>query len=136
MLKLIPLFCPIAIWLVLLFFFTALFLVLAQARGRLRKLHRIPCSRCAFSTGDYRLKCAVHPVRAFSEDAINCRDFQGQIPKKKPVNRSIKINLEIVDNSQTKTPIGSEIHCHGRKTITGEFNDAPFRQITHPTAKF
>jgi hypothetical protein len=79
MLVLVPLFCPIAIWLVLLFFFTALFLAIAEARGGLRKVHQIPCSRCAFYTGDYRLKCAVHPARAFSEEAIDCRDFEREI---------------------------------------------------------
>jgi hypothetical protein len=79
MLGLIPLLCPIAIWLVLLFFFTALFLAIAEAWVLLRKVHRIPCSRCVFCTGDYRLKCAVHPARAFSEDAIDCRDFEREI---------------------------------------------------------
>ncbi|TRV43866.1 MAG: hypothetical protein EWV53_17165 [Microcystis panniformis Mp_MB_F_20051200_S9] len=89
MLRLIPLFCPIAIWLVLLFFFTALFLAIAEARGRLRKLHRIPCSRCVFCTGDYRLKCAVHPVRAFSEEAIDCRDFEPEIQENPLNSRSL-----------------------------------------------
>ena len=79
MLRLIPLLCPIAIWLVLLFFFTALFLAIAEAWVLLRKVHRIPCSRCVFCTGDYRLKCAVHPARAFSEEAIDCRDFEPEI---------------------------------------------------------
>lgn len=92
MLRLIPLFCPIAIWITLLFFFTALFLAVAQGRRQLQKLHRIPCSRCVFCTGDYRLKCAVHPMRAFSEEAIDCRDFEREIQEnqkmgffKKPV---------------------------------------------------
>ena len=79
MLRLIPLLCPIAIWLVLLFFFTALFLAIAEAWVLRRKVHRIPCSRCVFCTGDYRLKCAVHPMRAFSEEAIDCRDFEPEI---------------------------------------------------------
>jgi|GEM_PF-992063 len=41
-----------------------------------KKLHQIPCSRCAFFTNDYRLKCTVHPITALSEEAINCRDFE------------------------------------------------------------
>ncbi|MFM6405543.1 MAG: hypothetical protein ACKPGT_13135, partial [Microcystis sp.] len=85
MLRLIPLFCPIAIWITLLFFFTALFLAVAQGRRQLQKLHRIPCSRCVFCTGDYRLKCAVHPMRAFSEEAIDCRDFEREI-QENPLN--------------------------------------------------
>jgi hypothetical protein len=85
MLRLIPLFCPIAIWITLLFFFTALFLAVAQGHRQLQKLHRIPCSRCVFCTGDYRLKCAVHPMRAFSEEAIDCRDFEPET-QENPVN--------------------------------------------------
>ena len=42
----------------------------------LNKLHQIPCSGCAFFTNDYRLKCTVHPVKALSEDAIGCLDFE------------------------------------------------------------
>jgi hypothetical protein len=38
-------------------------------------LHKIPCSRCKFFTGNYRLKCTIHPKSAMSEAAINCPDF-------------------------------------------------------------
>ena len=41
-----------------------------------RNLHKIPCSKCVYFTGDYRLKCTVHPIKALSEDAIDCRDFE------------------------------------------------------------
>ncbi|MGK7942858.1 MAG: hypothetical protein AB4058_00130, partial [Microcystaceae cyanobacterium] len=47
---------------------------------KLKQLHRIPCSGCAFSTGDYRLKCAVRPCQAFSEEAIHCSDFEQRLP--------------------------------------------------------
>lgn len=30
--------------------------------ARLRRLHQIPCDRCVFFTGDYRLKCTVYPL--------------------------------------------------------------------------
>ena len=43
---------------------------------RVTKLHQIPCSKCAYFTGDYRLKCPINPMIALSEDAIDCRDFQ------------------------------------------------------------
>jgi hypothetical protein len=43
---------------------------------RLRRLHQIPCDRCSFFTGEYRLKCTVHPCEAFTEAAIACRDFE------------------------------------------------------------
>jgi hypothetical protein len=44
--------------------------------ARLRRLHQVPCSRCAYFTGEYRLKCAVHPCRALSELAIGCTDYE------------------------------------------------------------
>jgi len=46
----------------------------------LQKLHQIPCDRCVFFTGDYRLKCTVNPITAMSEEAINCRDFEPTCP--------------------------------------------------------
>lgn len=48
---------------------------LREAITRLTKLHQIPCDRCLYFTGDYRLKCTVNPCVAFTEDAIDCRDF-------------------------------------------------------------
>ena len=38
-------------------------------------MHQIPCSNCQFFTGDYQLKCALHPNTALSEEAIDCSDF-------------------------------------------------------------
>ncbi|MEL7035152.1 MAG: hypothetical protein AAFO04_05975 [Cyanobacteria bacterium J06592_8] len=42
----------------------------------LKRLHSIPCSSCAYFTGDYRLKCTVHPKAALTEDALECGDFE------------------------------------------------------------
>jgi hypothetical protein len=39
------------------------------------RLHQIPCHRCAFFTGEYHLKCPVHPYKALNEEAIGCVDF-------------------------------------------------------------
>jgi len=41
-----------------------------------KHLHQIPCSSCSFCTGDYRLKCTVHPFEALTELAINCPDYK------------------------------------------------------------
>lgn len=49
---------------------------LREGVDRLRTLHRIPCNRCLYCTGDYRLKCTVDPRAAFTEEAIDCRDFE------------------------------------------------------------
>ena len=75
-LSLSQVFCPIAIWLTLIFFFTAICLAAKEGVLKLRRLHQIPCSGCAFATGDYRLKCAVNPCSAYSEEAINCIDYE------------------------------------------------------------
>ena len=75
-LSLSQLFCPIAIWLTLISFFTAICLAAKEGVFRLRRLHQIPCSGCAFATGEYQLKCAVNPCSAYSEEAINCIDYE------------------------------------------------------------
>lgn len=49
---------------------------LREGIARLRTLHQIPCNRCLYCTGDYRLKCTVDPCAAFTEEAIGCRDFE------------------------------------------------------------
>ncbi|NET08762.1 MAG: hypothetical protein F6K16_29510, partial [Symploca sp. SIO2B6] len=36
----------------------------------LKRLHQVPCSGCTYFTGDYRLKCTVHPIIALTEEAI------------------------------------------------------------------
>lgn len=68
--------CPICIWLVLTLFFLAVLCAFQEGSEQLKRSHQVPCSRCAFSTGDYRLKCAVRPCQAFSEEAIGCTDFE------------------------------------------------------------
>ncbi len=43
-----------------------------------KQLHRIPCSRCVYFTGNYRLKCTVNPCIALSVEAINCPYFESK----------------------------------------------------------
>ncbi len=50
--------------------------VTRQGLHHLQRLHRIPCDRCIYATGDYRLPCTVRPATAFSEAAIDCQDYQ------------------------------------------------------------
>lgn len=47
-----------------------------EAITHVKRLHKIPCSNCLYFTGEYRLKCTVHPYMALSEEAIDCRDFE------------------------------------------------------------
>lgn len=68
--------CPIAIGATLLLFFSSIWIAAQDGLTHLKRLHQIPCSRCVYFTGDYHLKCTVHPCRALSEAAIDCLDYQ------------------------------------------------------------
>ncbi|MGF1539668.1 MAG: hypothetical protein ACFCU5_04325 [Pleurocapsa sp.] len=70
----------------------------------LKRLHQIPCSNCAYFTGDYRLKCTVNPLVAMSETAIGCRDFMARTNF--PENNSQKIVCH--GCSSSKKPINTE----------------------------
>jgi hypothetical protein len=48
---------------------------LMDAVARAKEMHQIPCSKCRFFTGDYRLKCTINPYIANTEQAIGCRDY-------------------------------------------------------------
>ncbi len=65
-----------SVWtLVFTYLFWRFMAIAKQAIGHLKRLHQIPCNKCAYFTGDYRLKCTVNPIDATSENAIGCRDF-------------------------------------------------------------
>lgn len=74
--SLVQILCPIGIWLILVGFFTTVCFSLREGVMKLKTLHQIPCNNCIFSTGDYRLKCTIHPCIAFSEEAIHCLDYE------------------------------------------------------------
>ncbi|MEA5464750.1 hypothetical protein [Leptothoe sp. PORK10 BA2] len=65
----------IGICAVLLFCVWRVFHTLQQGANYVRRLHQIPCSQCAYFTGDYRLKCTVNPFSALTEEAIGCVDY-------------------------------------------------------------
>jgi hypothetical protein len=48
---------------------------LNQGVSYIQRLHRVPCDRCQYCTGQPVLKCTVHPCLALSELAIDCPDF-------------------------------------------------------------
>ena len=70
----------VGICVVLLFCVWRLLKTLQQGTSYVRRLHNIPCSRCAYFTGDYRLKCTVHPTSALTEEAIDCMDYASNSP--------------------------------------------------------
>jgi len=63
------------IGLILMSFFVPLWNAWRQGWANLQRLHQIPCSNCAFFTGEYNLKCALHPYNALTEAAIGCLDY-------------------------------------------------------------
>ncbi len=67
--------CLACTWLLLITLPWCLWVSLREGISRLKQMHSIPCSHCAFFTGDYRLKCAVHPIKALTDEAIHCLDY-------------------------------------------------------------
>ncbi len=63
-------------WALMILFLCSAWHTFKVGTEHLRKIHKIPCSGCDYFTNDYRLKCTVHPVKACSEDAIGCMDFE------------------------------------------------------------
>ena len=50
--------------------------ILRKDWKHLQQLHQIPCDGCVFFTGEYNLKCTVHPSKALREEAIDCMDYR------------------------------------------------------------
>ncbi|MEM9922728.1 MAG: hypothetical protein AAF915_03065 [Cyanobacteria bacterium P01_D01_bin.50] len=73
---LLTILCAFCAWTIVIFSIASFCLTVNQGTKYLKKLHKIPCSRCDFFTNDYRLKCTIHPYKACSEEAINCIDFE------------------------------------------------------------
>jgi len=72
----LPTICLVLAWTITAIVIVNLVAMFKQGTARIRQMHRIPCANCRYSTNDYRLKCSVHPTEAFSENAINCLDFE------------------------------------------------------------
>jgi len=81
MLQMICLACS---WGLIIFLIVTTFNHFKRGINYLKRLHQIPCSRCAFFTNNYLLKCTVHPQDAGTEAAIYCRDFEPQSTVRSP----------------------------------------------------
>ncbi|MFN6568362.1 hypothetical protein [Dendronalium sp. ChiSLP03b] len=66
-------FCVLTI---IILFGWSIWLTFKKGTNYLKILHQIPCHACEYFTNDYRLKCTVHPIKAGSEQAIGCIDFE------------------------------------------------------------
>jgi hypothetical protein len=67
------------------FFFWSCWTTARRGFNYIRRLHQIPCDRCVYFTGDYRLKCTVHPYKALTEEAIECLDFRSTTPSENTI---------------------------------------------------
>ena len=81
----------ISFWVVLMIIFSfSVVSAFKQGAEQLKRLHQIPCYKCDFFTNDFRLKCTVHPIKACSEEALGCPDFEPQKPGQKDFHRKRK----------------------------------------------
>ena len=71
---LVPL-CFVLAWATLGFGAWSVWAALRDGVRRAQRMHQIPCSQCQYFSGNYLLKCPIHPREALSEAAIGCRDF-------------------------------------------------------------
>jgi hypothetical protein len=68
--------CLAAGWILIFLLIRNAWIISQDGIAYVKRLHQIPCHRCAFFTGDYRLKCTVNPYKALTEDAIACLDYE------------------------------------------------------------
>lgn len=72
---LVPL-CFVVAWATVLFTVWGVWSAMRDGVRRAQRMHQIPCSECQYFSGNYLLKCPLHPKEALSESAIDCRDFE------------------------------------------------------------
>lgn len=70
--------CFILAWAIIGLGLWNLWAAVRETVWRARRMHQIPCAQCRYFSGDYLLKCPVHPREALSEAAIGCSDFDLQ----------------------------------------------------------
>jgi hypothetical protein len=67
--------CFVTAWTLVVLLMWNIWIPARDGIATVKRLHQIPCANCQFFTGDYLLKCTVHPSSALTEEAINCSDF-------------------------------------------------------------
>ena len=81
----------ISFWFILMIIFSfSVISAFQQGSEKLKKLHQIPCYKCDFFTNDFRLKCTVNPIKACSEEALGCLDFEPKRPQEKVCHQKCK----------------------------------------------
>ena len=72
----LQIFCCVCAWTLVILSAWSILKTTREGLEQFRKMHQIPCHNCKFFTGNYHLKCTVHPLKAMSEEVIDCRDFE------------------------------------------------------------
>ena len=72
----VPVLCFAVAWMIVVIFVLSMVAMVKDGVANVRRMHRIPCANCQYATNNHRLKCSVHPSVAFSEEAVNCQDFE------------------------------------------------------------
>lgn len=127
---LVPL-CAIVAWLVVLSVALNAVVGMQVAVKRLERLHSIPCSRCAFFTDDYRLKCPVDPISACTEDAIGCPHYEPKVKPKPTPAIEPAIKLETGANFKDSSPVSGGYEPFGTASRSQDIT----RSIEKPRAE-
>jgi len=73
---LVPL-CFVIAWALVVMTVWNLVAATRDSMQRAKVMHQIPCSDCRYFTNNHLLKCPLHPKIALSEEAIDCKDYEG-----------------------------------------------------------
>jgi hypothetical protein len=74
-----PILGPICIavaWATVIFGVWHIWATVRDSVARARQMHQIPCADCQYFSGNYLLKCPLHPKEALTEAAVGCRDYE------------------------------------------------------------
>lgn len=94
---LVPL-CCLAAWSILIGGICTIAVTAREGIATLKRLHQIPCANCEFFTGEYHLKCPIHPFSALTEEAIHCSDYA---PKQKTPGSSAEGEMLLLQPTST-----------------------------------
>ncbi|MEL6385444.1 MAG: hypothetical protein AAFQ89_23865 [Cyanobacteria bacterium J06626_18] len=68
--------CFVMAWAIVAIAVWSIWSAIRDSVKRAQRMHQIPCSQCRYFSGNYLLKCPVHPGNALTEEAIGCSDFE------------------------------------------------------------
>lgn len=72
----VPTVCFLFLWSTVALTVWSFFKNIRSGVANIKRMHQIPCTKCAYANNSHYLKCSVQPSIAFSEAAIDCQDFE------------------------------------------------------------